>query len=64
MFRIKKIVRNVRKWPNLCCIGLGMFGKLIVKLKLAWKLVGKFRPIDQFLKHSQVKGYPNIQQES
>ncbi len=29
---LKKVHNNVRKWPNLRCIGLGMFGKLIVKL--------------------------------
>ncbi len=37
---------NVRKWPNLCSI----------RPQIVLKLVEKFRPIDQFLKHSQLKG--------
>jgi hypothetical protein len=57
VLKTKDYVHNVRKWPNLCSIGLGMFRKLIVQ----FKLVEKFGPIDQFFfKHSQVKRYPNI----
>ncbi len=56
VLKTKDYVHNVRKWPNLCSIGLGVFRKLIMQ----FKLVERFGPVDQFFKHSQVKRYPNI----
>ena len=41
-----KDVHNVRKWPNLCSVGLGMFRKSIVK---------PLGQIEWVLKHSLVR---------
>jgi len=45
-FEKTKDVHNVRKWPNVCSVGLGMFRKAIVK---------PLGQIEWVLKHSLVR---------